>query len=321
MACTVVQTPQMRWVKAQASRGSRPFRISSMPRNMVDDDQASLHDAAVDLGLDPEMPFDPGDGIDDDVRHDWPPFFSSVGPGAGPPRPVSRAAGWCSGVAPALAEGHDAVGGEGRAHADRGPEPDLVDARADAEAGHARQVLVEGRHLVPEVRLGAADAGVAAADRPVGALVPADVRAVLEGDRALAAHLVEAVAGAVALVAPGLDVLAGVEVRAPLAVVVDRLAVGEQRPAARVERRPALEGQVVDDERGQVLDVDRAGREVDQVLDARAPRRRRPSAPVGFGAAAGRPPKAAQVPMAMVAAALPQTSRAICSAERPPIVQ
>jgi hypothetical protein len=46
-----------------------------------------------------------------------------------------------------------------------------------------------------------------------------------------------------------------------------------------------------------------------------------PSAPVGFGAAAGRPPKVAQVPMAIVAAALPHTSRAIWRAERPPIVQ
>ena len=44
-------------------------------------------------------------------------------------------------------------------------------------------------------------------------------------------------------------------------------------------------------------------------------------APVGFGAAAGMPPKAAQVPTAMVAAAPPQTSRTISRAERPPIVQ
>jgi hypothetical protein len=29
-----------------------------------------LYGAAVDFGLDPEMPLDPGDGIDDDVRHD-----------------------------------------------------------------------------------------------------------------------------------------------------------------------------------------------------------------------------------------------------------
>ena len=41
IAWTVVQTPQMRWVNAHASRGSRPFRISSIPRNIVEEDQAS----------------------------------------------------------------------------------------------------------------------------------------------------------------------------------------------------------------------------------------------------------------------------------------
>src|SRR5665648_1283362 len=41
-ACTVVQTPQMRCVRVQAERGSRPFRISSMPRNMVLLAQASV---------------------------------------------------------------------------------------------------------------------------------------------------------------------------------------------------------------------------------------------------------------------------------------
>ncbi len=46
-----------------------------------------------------------------------------------------------------------------------------------------------------------------------------------------------------------------------------------------------------------------------------------PSAPVGLGAAAGRPPNAAHVPMAMVAAAPPHTSRAMSMAERPPTVQ
>ena len=40
-ACTTVQTPQMRWVNAQASRGSRPSMMSSMPRNCVDDAHAS----------------------------------------------------------------------------------------------------------------------------------------------------------------------------------------------------------------------------------------------------------------------------------------
>jgi hypothetical protein len=45
------------------------------------------------------------------------------------------------------------------------------------------------------------------------------------------------------------------------------------------------------------------------------------SAPVGFGAAAGSPPKAAQVPMAIVAAEPPHTSRAIWCADLPPTVQ
>src|ERR1043165_8708497 len=39
-ACTVVQTPQKRCVKSQASRGSRPTRIRSMPRHIVDDAHA-----------------------------------------------------------------------------------------------------------------------------------------------------------------------------------------------------------------------------------------------------------------------------------------
>ena len=40
IACTVVHTPQKRWVMIQASRGSRPMRISSMPRHICPDDQA-----------------------------------------------------------------------------------------------------------------------------------------------------------------------------------------------------------------------------------------------------------------------------------------
>jgi hypothetical protein len=45
------------------------------------------------------------------------------------------------------------------------------------------------------------------------------------------------------------------------------------------------------------------------------------TAPVGFGAAAGIPPKQAQVPAATVARAFPQTSRAMSSAVLPPMVQ
>jgi hypothetical protein len=39
-AWTVVQTPQKRWVKVGASRGSRPWRITSMPRHIWPEDQA-----------------------------------------------------------------------------------------------------------------------------------------------------------------------------------------------------------------------------------------------------------------------------------------
>src|SRR4051794_21779070 len=42
MACTVVHTPQKRWVKSHASRGSLPCRIRSMPRNIWPDDHAFL---------------------------------------------------------------------------------------------------------------------------------------------------------------------------------------------------------------------------------------------------------------------------------------
>jgi hypothetical protein len=41
IACTVVQTPQILCAKTQASRGSRPRRMISMPRNIVEEDQAS----------------------------------------------------------------------------------------------------------------------------------------------------------------------------------------------------------------------------------------------------------------------------------------
>ena len=40
IACTVVQTPQKRWVNSQASRGSRPSSTFSRPRHIVQEDQA-----------------------------------------------------------------------------------------------------------------------------------------------------------------------------------------------------------------------------------------------------------------------------------------
>src|SRR6266545_32935 len=40
MACTVVQTPQKRWAKDHASWGSRPLRMTSIPRHIWAEDQA-----------------------------------------------------------------------------------------------------------------------------------------------------------------------------------------------------------------------------------------------------------------------------------------
>src|SRR5512138_2324882 len=65
MACTVVQTPQMRCVNTQASRGSRPFRISSKPRHIVPLDRAAVH-----LHVDAEVALDARDRVDGDpLRH------------------------------------------------------------------------------------------------------------------------------------------------------------------------------------------------------------------------------------------------------------
>ena len=217
--------------------------------------------AAVDLRLDPEVPFDARDRIDDDAAHSGSPFCSGDGR-------LRLRRDRLDSVADALGNLDEAVPGKRRTYAEGCVEANLVHVGSDAEPRHASEVLVERRHAIPEIGLGAADARVAAADRPVGAFVPPHVRAVLERHRPLAPHLVEAVAGAMAFVAPRLDVLPGVVVRAALAVVVDRLAVRKEGSAEVVERRPPLEREVVDQQRRQVLDVGRARRQVDQVPDA-----------------------------------------------------
>ena len=164
-------------------------------------------------------------------------------------------------------------------------------------------------HRVPEPGDRAADAAVAGLDRPARPVGEPDGRAVGEGLGALAAHLVEAPALLRPLVAPGHDELAELEVGAPLALVVDEAAVGEERPMRGVGRRPRLEGQVVDDRGGQVVDVDRAAGQVDQRGRPTRPSRD-PDRP-GRAAArrAGAPPSKAHEPTAIVARAPAQTSR------------
>ena len=67
MPCTSVQTPQMRWAKAQASRGSRPRRMISMPRTMVPEYRPGDAAVASVCDLDAQVPLDAGDGVNDDA--------------------------------------------------------------------------------------------------------------------------------------------------------------------------------------------------------------------------------------------------------------
>src|SRR6516164_10571229 len=128
-----------------------------------------------------------------------------------------------------------------------------VDPPTDIEADDIWKPLVERRHRVPEIRLSTADAGVTAADRPIGTFVPLHHRTVLRGRRSFAAHLVEAMALPVRFVAPRFHILPGVKMSAPFAIVVNGLTISEQRASEPVERRPALQGHVIDDKRGKIL--------------------------------------------------------------------
>ena len=68
-ACTVVQTPQIRCAQIQASRGSRPRRMSSIPRNIVPELQASVIAASVQLRLNPQMALNPCHRVHYDACH------------------------------------------------------------------------------------------------------------------------------------------------------------------------------------------------------------------------------------------------------------
>ena len=173
--------------------------------------------AAVHLRLDPQVSLDPRDRVDGDLGH----------------HRSSSLAFWLLVDRAQLGadRGGHAVGGEHRRGAADDPGADPVRRGLHAESRHGRQAPIERRHRVPEVALGAADAAVSGAHRPARALVPAHHGAVVEGGWALAAHLVEAPAVAVPLVAPLLHELPRVEVGAALAVVVDARAVGEERAA------------------------------------------------------------------------------------------
>ncbi len=87
----------------------------------------------------------------------------------------------------------------------------------------------------------------------------------MERARPLAAESVQTPALTVTLVAPFLGELARVEVAATRAGVVDAFPVGEQRAAETVPGRECTEGQIVDDRSGEVVGVDRAAGQVDDL--------------------------------------------------------
>src|SRR5688572_16959323 len=101
---------------------------------------------------------------------------------------------------------------------------------------------------------------MAGADGPARARVPEEDRAWRKCRRPLAPHLVEAPALPRRFVIEDLDVLAGIEVRAARALIVDPLAVREEWTTFAVHCRQPPERQEVHDRRR------------DHVADRRAPR-------------------------------------------------
>src|SRR5450759_2529685 len=182
-AWTAVHTPQIRWVKAHASRGSRPCMMISMPRNCVDD----AHALAI-------FPFS-----DCASMRKWP-SMRVIGStttlvlaivilrfGSGFRHLVGRLAALDLRVHGGCGVRRDA--GD-RADCERGT--DIVDALLHRETTHVRESPVEGRHRVPEVRLGAADAGMAGADWPACARIPLEDRTRRVRLRAFAPYRVQA---------------------------------------------------------------------------------------------------------------------------------
>ncbi len=265
-----------------------------MPRNIVPGTPGVGHQAVLHLDLDAQMPLDARDGINGDAGHAWPPGRCARSARSGAvsgQRWAHSSRRCCARLADGRADGMDGgQPGDGANDADA----HLLGGRPRRQSPARWQRAIEGRHRVPEFRLRAADAAVADADRPVGAVVPLDLGAVVVRRGAFAAHLVEAPALLVALVAPLLDELAGVVVRAARAGIVDAVAVREERTVQLVGRRQLLEGEPVHDGRREISAIHRAGAEVDEIragdriVDAdragHAAGRRRDAAEGGAGA-------------------------------------
>ena len=175
--------------------------------------------------------------------------------------PLRYAVAMCQPVLNSLA---DAMCGEQGRSADHHGLADLVGSGFHAESGHVRQLAVERGHGVPEIRLRAAHTSVTRLHRPAGVLVPPQRRAVVEGAGTFAAELVQAPPIGVALITEIQRELARVEEGPPVTVIVNAVAVGEQRTAQFISGRQAAERQPVRDRRPDVVPVRRAARHVHQ---------------------------------------------------------
>ncbi len=160
---------------------------------------------------------------------------------------------------------HGRVGCHGSADHSGRRAADLVGVGLDAELVDVGEAVVE-RALVPKAIFRAADAAVAGLDREARALVPSRRRAGVVGGRTLATDLVETIALARGFVVLGLDELAGIEVWAAVALVVDTLAVEHLRPALAVQLRDTVKGQHVSDHANHRLGDRRAAGHLDDGL-------------------------------------------------------
>src|SRR5579875_1234324 len=210
-ACTVVQTPQIRCAQIHASRGSRPRRISSIPRNIVPELHASVTRpplTSVSMRRWPSMRVTGSittRAISVHLRRRllFRLLFEHV---LFLPGEV---------VADHMADG---VSGGRRSHAGHDGPANLACRHVDAKAGRMRQPLVERRFRIPESWGSARNTSVPRLHRPARRIVPAGRRAVVVRLGSLAAHLEEAPSFAMALVTPCLYITPGVVMRAPLAL-------------------------------------------------------------------------------------------------------
>src|ERR1700751_1891397 len=133
------------------------------------------------------------------------------------------------------------------------------------KAGHIRETFIKRGFRLPEVVTAAADAAMSGFHRPARAVVKANGRAVKCCLRAFASLLVEAPAAAVSLVSPLLHVSAGIEVSAPLALIVNDSSISEEWPLVLVDRRQLAECEVVDENRSRIRRVLWASTEIDDL--------------------------------------------------------